>query len=55
MHPGITRDQVIGATGWPVRFAADVSETAAPSDAELDVLRRLRLETKNAHKTKEPA
>ena len=55
LHPGITRDEVIAATGWPVQFGAEVVETLAPSEAELAVLRRLRLDTENAHKTKEPA
>jgi glutaconate CoA-transferase, subunit B len=55
LHPGITRDQVSAATGWPVQFAADIAETTAPSEAELAVLRRLRLETEKAHNTKEPA
>jgi glutaconate CoA-transferase, subunit B len=55
LHPGITRDQVIAATGWSVQFARDVTETTAPSDAELAVLRRLRLETEKAHQSKEPA
>jgi glutaconate CoA-transferase subunit B len=55
LHPGVTRDRVQAATGWPVRFAPDVGETAAPSEHELTVLRHLRLETENAHKAKEPA
>jgi glutaconate CoA-transferase, subunit B len=55
LHPGVTRDQVRSATGWSVRFAAEVLETAAPTEEELAVLRELRLETENAHKAKEPA
>lgn len=55
LHPGITRDQVAAATGWPIRFAAEVLETAAPSDDELSVLRNLRLQTENAHNAKESA
>lgn len=50
LHPGVGRDQVIAATGWPIRFAAAVAETGAPSGEELAVLRQLRLETENAHK-----
>jgi glutaconate CoA-transferase subunit B len=55
LHPGVTRDQVIAATGWHVQFAAVVSETPAPGDEELAVLRRLRLATETAHKEKEHA
>ena len=55
MHPGVTRDHVQAATGWPIRFASEVRETAAPSEDELAVLRHLRLETENAHTAKEPA
>ena len=55
LHPGIGRDQVRAATGWLIRFAPDVRETAAPSEDELAVLRHLRTETENAHKAKEHA
>jgi len=55
LHPGIGRDQVRAATGWPVRFATSVQETAAPSEEELAVLRHLRTETENAHTAKEHA
>ena len=55
LHPGVTRDQVMAATGWQIRFAPGVSDTAAPSDEELAVLRQLRLDTENAHREKEHA
>lgn len=55
MHPGVSRDQVTSATGWPIRFASEIRETPAPSDQELAALRHLRLETEQAHKTKESA
>lgn len=55
LHPGISPDQVVAATGWSIRFASTVSETAAPRDEELRVLRQLRLDTENAHQAKEPA
>ena len=29
MHPGVTREQIADATGWPVKFAAKVAETRA--------------------------
>jgi len=49
LHPGVARQQVIEATGWPVKFAAGVVETAAPSDRELDALRALKQRTAEAH------
>ena len=55
LHPGVDSEQVVATTGWPVRFASTITETAAPSDAELRVLRQLRLDTENAHQAKEPA
>ena len=42
LHPGVTRDQVVRATGWPVRFGAEVSETPPPTTQELDTLRDLQ-------------
>jgi glutaconate CoA-transferase subunit B len=55
LHPGVTREQVIAATGWQIQFAAGIAETLAPTEEELAVLRQLRLETENAHKEKEHA
>jgi acyl CoA:acetate/3-ketoacid CoA transferase beta subunit len=42
LHPGITREQVMGATGWTVRFADQLATTAEPTDSELDALRSLQ-------------
>jgi glutaconate CoA-transferase subunit B len=50
LHPGVDREQVTAATGWPVRFADVVTDTPAPSARELDVLRTLRAATADAHK-----
>jgi len=55
LHPGISAERVVAATGWPVRFAHTIAETAAPGDEELRILRQLRLDTENAHQAKEPA
>jgi glutaconate CoA-transferase subunit B len=41
IHPGVTLEQVQASTGWPLRVAAELRETAAPTEAELAVLRRL--------------
>jgi glutaconate CoA-transferase subunit B len=49
LHPGVTREQVIQQTGWRVRFADDVRETAPPTPHELDVLRDLNARTTRAH------
>jgi glutaconate CoA-transferase subunit B len=51
LHPGATRDAVREATGWAVRFAPEVAETAAPSQDELEVLRDLYQRTAVAHGT----
>jgi glutaconate CoA-transferase subunit B len=49
LHAGVTREQVTEATGWPVRFAARVGTTPAPSAEELGVLRDLHDRTERAH------
>jgi len=49
LHPQVTREQVQEQTGWPVRFAAQVDETPAPSEAELAALRELNERTARAH------
>jgi glutaconate CoA-transferase subunit B len=49
LHPGVTREAVTAATGWPIRFAAAVAETPAPRAEELAVLRELQARTKAAH------
>jgi glutaconate CoA-transferase subunit B len=51
LHPGVTREQVAANTGWPVRFAADLAATAAPTAHELSVLRELQARTARAHGT----
>src|SRR5262245_27608730 len=49
IHPGVTRDAIKANTGWPVRYAADVTETSAPSEQELAVLQELHARTARAH------
>jgi glutaconate CoA-transferase subunit B len=49
LHPGVTRDEVQANAGWPVRFAANVATTPAPTDSELTVLRELHARTARAH------
>ncbi|ROO28981.1 CoA-transferase subunit beta [Salinisphaera orenii] len=49
LHPGVTRAQVEEATGWAIRFAADLGETPEPDDHELEVLRDLKARTEKHH------
>ena len=51
LHPGVSRAHVQAETGWPVRFAADVTETPAPTSLELETLRDLHARTARAHGT----
>jgi glutaconate CoA-transferase subunit B len=49
IHPGATREQIQDNTGWQVRYAQAIAETAPPTAAELEVLRELHARTKRAH------
>jgi glutaconate CoA-transferase subunit B len=42
VHPGVDVDQVRDATGWDLRVAPDIGETAAPTEKELRALRGLK-------------
>jgi glutaconate CoA-transferase subunit B len=42
VHPGVTVDEVLDATGWSLRVAEDLRETDPPTAHELDRLRSLR-------------
>jgi glutaconate CoA-transferase, subunit B len=48
IHPGITREEITAKTGWAIRFAESVTESAPPTALELDVLRGLHARTKAA-------
>jgi glutaconate CoA-transferase subunit B len=50
VHPGVRVDQVRAATGWPLRVADALAETATPSVKELEVLRELTARTEEAHR-----
>jgi glutaconate CoA-transferase subunit B len=52
LHPGVPREAVIEATGWVVKFAPKLTETAPPTAEELKVLRALHARTKAAHEPK---
>jgi glutaconate CoA-transferase subunit B len=45
----VTREQIEANTGWPVRFAANLAATPAPSEQELSVLREVHARTARAH------
>ena len=49
IHPGVTREQIAAATGWPIRFAAQPHETEPPTQNELLALRDLQERTRAAH------
>jgi glutaconate CoA-transferase subunit B len=49
IHPGVAREQIDANTGWPVKYAANVAETPAPTAQELSVLRELNTRTARAH------
>jgi glutaconate CoA-transferase subunit B len=49
LQPGVTREAVTAATGWPVKFAEPLEETPPPTEAELRVLRDLYARTAAAH------
>lgn len=49
VHPGVTVEQVVEATGWPLRVAAEVATTTPPDEQELAALRGLQERTARAH------
>ena len=49
LHPGVTVEQVVAETGWPLKVAAEVETSPAPTATELAVLRDLQARTAKAH------
>lgn len=49
IHPGVTREKIRAATGWDLRFANEVIETAQPTQTELSTLRAFLARTARAH------
>ena len=39
LHPGVTRDQVLAATGFALSWREPLATTAPPTDLELRILR----------------
>jgi glutaconate CoA-transferase, subunit B len=52
IHEGITREEIVQRTGWPIRFADSVERTPPPTESELAVLRDLHARTELAHRGK---
>jgi glutaconate CoA-transferase subunit B len=49
VHPGVTVDAVVAATGWKLKVAQDVATNPPPTETELGVLRDLQARTAKAH------
>lgn len=49
LHPGVSREDVIEATGWEIRFAGELESTPEPSAHELEILRELKDRTERQH------
>src|SRR5215831_3288036 len=49
LHPGTDVDRVRSETGWPLKVAANLTETSPPTPAELTALRELKQRTARAH------
>jgi glutaconate CoA-transferase, subunit B len=41
LHPGVTVEQAVAATGWPLAVRDDLAESVPPSERELEALRAL--------------
>lgn len=49
LHPGVTVEQVVAATGWELKVAPALESTVPPTEQELAVLRDLNARTARAH------
>lgn len=47
LHPGVTVEQVRNVTGWDLKVSCEVTETPAPTSAELDALHELYARSEN--------
>lgn len=48
IHPGVSREQVVDATGWPVHFVDELTQTPAPTATETLALRELEARSARA-------
>ncbi|ALR17917.1 CoA-transferase subunit beta [Vibrio natriegens] len=53
LHPGVTQEDVIEATGWEIQFSDNLETTPAPNSLELKVLRELKERTQRQHANQE--
>jgi glutaconate CoA-transferase, subunit B len=49
IHPGVSREALQAATGWPLKYSGTVGETPPATSLELEVLRDIQTRTKRAH------
>ncbi|HWC78362.1 MAG TPA: CoA-transferase subunit beta [Pseudonocardiaceae bacterium] len=42
LHPGVELDQVVAATGWPLKVSENLGASPAPTEQELSILRALK-------------
>jgi len=49
LHPGVSKQDVIEATGWDVRFVSGLETTPVPTAHELEILRDLKERTARHH------
>jgi len=42
LHPGVTEEQAVASTGWPLRLASALGRTPPPTAQELSALRALQ-------------
>jgi glutaconate CoA-transferase subunit B len=54
LHPGVTVERAIAATGWPLKVSPRLGITAAPTEVELSVLRDFNERTARAHAERRP-
>lgn len=50
VHPGVTRQQIVDSTGWPIQFTKDLAVTPAATELELQTLRTLVTRTDEQHR-----
>jgi len=49
IHHGVTVDEVLAATGWPLKLSEHLQQTEPPTQHYLDVMRDLQARTAKAH------
>lgn len=49
IHAGVSVDEVVAATGWPLQVSADLQQTEPPSQHYLDTMRELQARSARVH------